>query len=91
MMNIDFKEIHNKSGWHESDILNSKICGCFHCLNIYPPQEITEWINENPECPRGSGRTAICPKCGIDSVLPDTINYEINKELLDEMRIKYFT
>ena len=29
----------------------------------YPPSEITEWID--------GGMTATCPRCGINSVLPD--------------------
>jgi hypothetical protein len=40
------------------------MCGCFYCLTTFSPTEILDWIKE----PLG-GETAICPNCGIDSVL----------------------
>jgi hypothetical protein len=38
----------------------------FFCIKIYSPEEIKEWI------PDSHARTALCPYCGIDSVLPDS-------------------
>jgi hypothetical protein len=89
-MKINFNKVHDESGWREEAILKSKICGCFYCLRIFPPNEINEWIEEREDCPRGPGKTAICPKCGIDSVLPDTIGYEIKKDFLVKMQKKFF-
>ncbi len=51
---------------NEEDIKNSKKCGCFFCIRIFSSEEINEWI------PDSHGRTALCPYCGIDSVLPDS-------------------
>ncbi|WP_321992642.1 cytoplasmic protein [Marispirochaeta aestuarii] len=84
-MEIDYKEIHKKSSSHEQDIKNSKICGCFYCLNIFSPEEIDEWWDE-----KSGSKTATCPKCGIDAILPDSIGHEITEELLEEMKKKYF-
>jgi hypothetical protein len=42
---------------------NSKLCACFYCLQTYDASEVTEWVDR--------GFTAICPKCGIDSVVGD--------------------
>ncbi|WP_267926044.1 cytoplasmic protein [Desulfolithobacter dissulfuricans] len=89
-MNINFKKVHWKCGWHEKEIRQSKVCGCFHCLSIFPPSEITMWLDEDENCPRGPGKTATCPKCGIDSVLPDTIEYKITEKLLKAMQKEYF-
>ena len=87
---MDLKKIHKKSGWHEKDIRNSTLCGCFNCLKIFSPDKIIEWLEEDPKCPRGSGKTAICPFCGIDTVLPDNIiGTELNKELLKKMKRHY--
>ncbi len=36
-------------------------CGCFYCLSVFDASEVEEWIG---------GRTARCPRCGIDAVLP---------------------
>ena len=89
-MKIDLDKIHDQCGWHEEAILRSTNCGCFYCLSIFPPDEIKDWINESENCPRGPGKTAICPNCGIDSVLPDTIDYELTKEFLEMMQEKFF-
>lgn len=89
-MKIDLNKVHSECGWHEDAILKSKVCGCFYCLSIFTPGEIEEWIEEPEDCPRGPGKTAICPRCGIDSVLPDTIEHEITKEFLEIMQKEFF-
>jgi hypothetical protein len=38
------------------------VAGCFYCVTVFDVQEIDEWID--------GGQTALCPHCGIDSVLP---------------------
>ncbi len=87
----NFKQIHDECGWHEEAIKKSKTCGCFYCLSIFPPSEIEEWIEESKDCPRGSGRTAVCPKCNIDSVLPESEQYKITNKLLEVMNEEWFT
>ena len=84
-MAIDFDKIHKKSSSHEKDIKNSKICGCFYCISIFTPDKIKEWWEE-----KSSGKTAVCPKCGIDAVIPDDTEYEITVELLEKMKKEYF-
>jgi hypothetical protein len=53
-------------------------------LEIFSPQEIYEWI------PDISG-TAVCPYCGIDSVIGESSGYPITKEFLQEMYDYWFT
>ncbi len=89
-MKIDYNKIHSKCGWHEKAILESKVCGCFYCLSIFPPNKITEWIEEDKDCPRGVGKTAVCPNCDIDSVLPDDIGHKITLDLLEKMQEEFF-
>jgi len=57
-------------------IENSKDCGCYSCLALFPATEINEWTD--------SGLTALCPKCKVDSVLPEVEGLEIT---LDNMKI----
>ncbi len=45
----------------------SKRCGCYYCCRIYSPEEIIEWIEEK----HSRVLTAVCPKCGVDAVLPE--------------------
>ena len=41
---------------------------------------------------RREGQTALCPHCGIDSVLPDvTYGFTLNKKLLSAMCERWFT
>ena len=84
-MKFNLKQIHGECGWHEKAILKSNLCGCFNCLEMFPPSEIEEWIEEPEDCPRGPGKTAMCPKCDIDTVLPESEYYELNIELLKVM------
>ena len=61
VVQVDLKKLRDKSRRNRSALAESRICGCFHCLNEYPFAQITEWIDD--------GNTAICPFCGIDAVL----------------------
>lgn len=56
---------------------------CFYYLKIFNPCENSEWIPDSQE-------TAICPYCGIDSVIAESSNYSITTEILEEMN-KYLT
>jgi hypothetical protein len=87
---IDFQSIHALCGWHDQIILRGTICGCFYCISLFMPSDIEEWIEEPSDCPRGLGKTALCPNCGIDAVLPDTIELSLTPELLKAMHEKYF-
>ena len=54
-------------------------CGCFYCLAIFEPQEIEGWIEDE------GGDTALCPRCGIDSVLPESDECPLTKSFLRRM------
>ncbi len=60
------------------DGIRASKCGCFYCLSTFPGAEIREWIDE--------GTTALCPKCGIDSVLSECERYDISDAKLKERR-----
>lgn len=57
------------------------VCGCYYCLNIYSPTEIEEWVD--------SEKTAICPKCGIDAVVPFDKDQDINLNEFEQMLKKW--
>jgi hypothetical protein len=68
----------------KKELLDSQICGCFYCEKTFYPIEIIEWIKETD-----SNETAMCPKCGIDSVLSE--KYPIlDKTFLSEMNKLWF-
>lgn len=64
-----------------SEIEKSTNAGCFHCTEIFPASEITEWED--------AGLTPICPKCGIDSVIGDA-QASITKEYLSTIEKQSF-
>lgn len=80
---IDFIEAHKFSINNKSDLEKDRKCGCFFCLRIFDPQEITEWIEDV------SG-TAICPYCGIDSVIGSYTGYPITPAFLEKMHRYWF-
>jgi len=90
-MGIDKKaleEAHKHSSRHREELLESKLCGCFYCRAIFGPSEIEEWVDEDEN---NIGRTALCPKCGIDSVIGEKSGYPVDdKEFLEEMHKHWF-
>lgn len=77
------EEAYKYSSNHRENLMKDEICGCFHCLKVFHPTEITNWLNE------GSG-TALCPYCGVDSVIGESSGYPIKKEFLEKMRKYWF-
>ncbi len=71
---------HKHSSKHRNEVLGSIVCGCFYCLKIFIPDEISDWIDEDDiiESSVSECSTALCPKCGIDSVIGDLSGYPIN-------------
>lgn len=79
------KDFHRWTSDHREEIEKSPSCGCFFCGAIYPPGDITEWIDRR----KGIDNTALCPKCGVDSVLPCS-KVKITHDLLGEMSDFWF-
>jgi len=42
-------------------VLAATRCGCFYCQAVFPGDDVRDWVDDD--------RTALCPRCGIDSVL----------------------
>lgn len=73
---------HKRSRINREEIFASDLCGCFYCLELYPPSEVTDWCD--------SGQTALCPKCGIDSVIGSQSGFDLSKEFLRDMHSHWF-
>lgn len=89
---IDYDEqLQSLARWnkeHKKLLENSTNAGCYYCCEIYPASEIKEWVRsyrrkgEKPDC-------ALCPKCGIDSVLPD-VKVTLTLDILKAMHLYWF-
>ena len=74
---------HKHCIFHRAEIEASELFGCFHCRRSGPVAEITEWTDD--------GDTALCPKCGIDSVLGSASGFPVaNGLFLGAMKRRWF-
>jgi len=86
MTTPDVIRAHRHCIRRHAEVLASAACGCFYCGAIFPPTEITEWVDEWEEI----GQTALCPRCGIDSVIASESGYPITAEFLASMAAHWF-
>ncbi|MDI6535147.1 cytoplasmic protein [Bacillus mycoides] len=78
-----FEEAHRFCSRNRILLEKDIICGCFHCLKVFSPKEITDWWEKEED-------TAECPYCGIDSVIGESSGFPITKKFLVEMNKRYF-
>lgn len=78
-----FEEAHRFCSRNRKLLEKDIICGCFHCLKVFNPKEITDWWEKEED-------TAECPHCGIDSVIGKSSGFPITKKFLVEMNKRYF-
>jgi hypothetical protein len=81
-----YARAHRYANYHRKPLLTSDLCGCFYCLAIFQPVEVRSWIDEWD----GEDQTAMCPKCGIDSVICSNSGYPITTEFLQQMNTYWF-
>jgi uncharacterized paraquat-inducible protein A len=56
--------------------------GCYYCQAIFDPKEIKEYTDQN--------ETALCPRCSVDSVIPEVAGTIISEEYLKSVYDVYF-
>jgi len=54
-------------------------CGCYFCIRVFSSDEVAEFTDQ--------GTTALCPHCGVDAIIPGTVN----KIFLEKAHERYFT
>ncbi len=75
--------IHNKA-----ELLASNEAGCFFCLEKCKPLEIVEWADKSDDVRLGD--TALCPHCGIDSLIGSASGYALTTSFLEQMNKYWF-
>ena len=83
----DIQKAHAHCTNHRTELAASAKCGCFYCCTTFTPSDIRNWTDEDSA---GLGQTALCPKCGIDSVIGDKSGYELSNEFLKSMHEHWF-
>ena len=78
------KKIHKYSSNHREMVLTSPFCGCFSCQDSFIlPRNIKKWVDK--------GNTAVCPRCGVDAILPGLgLGVSITEGFLTQMYNYWF-
>jgi hypothetical protein len=74
---------HKHASRHRVEIEASSRCGCFFCFRTFSSSEIKVWIDSN--------QTALCPRCGVDSVLGSASNHRLDDTFLRGMHTHFFS
>jgi hypothetical protein len=82
-MPVNIRNAHQYCNNNKQNLAKSSQCGCFYCLEVFSPSEINTWIDTQKD-------TALCPYCGIDSVLPNNLDFVPDKGFLEEMHRSWF-
>jgi hypothetical protein len=86
MSEPDYIRAHKNCFHNRDEILKSHLCGCFYCLRTFAPTEILEWVDKV----EGVAQTALCPMCGIDSVIGSASGFPITVDFLKRMNQHWF-
>lgn len=86
-MNDDHISAHQHSIRHHDIVMHSDVCGCFYCCRIFPPSQIGEWVKDGEN---SADRTALCPFCGIDSVIGSAAVVPLTADPLNRMKRHWF-
>jgi hypothetical protein len=79
----ELTETHKHSKDNRKEIEASDVWGCFYCRRSGAAAEIKEWVDE--------GETALCPRCGIDSVIGSASGLPVTNGLfLGAMKRRWF-
>jgi len=77
-----FKRLHAYSSHNKKLIASAEKCYCFYCKSSMKSDEIKTYID--------NGETALCPKCDIDAIIPDSIGETVDEEIISQMNEYWF-
>lgn len=88
----DLESIHRYSGHHRELLARSERAGCFYCRRLFDAAEVEEWVDggQRETGDTRDGVTALCPRCGIDAVLPSAAPIRLDADLLAAMHAHFF-
>jgi hypothetical protein len=73
---------HKHASQNRVELQASARCACFFCFRTFPSASITAWID--------SSQTALCPKCGVDSVIGSASEHRLDDAFLRRMHQQFF-
>lgn len=82
---ITLEAAHRHSADHRVELEHSDVCGCFYCEKTFAVSDVVEWVEDV------SG-TALCPCCGIDSVIGSASGLPVaDADFLRAMHDRWFS
>lgn len=81
MNEVELNNAHRHSYHNRKEIEQSFLCGCFSCNRTFPSSEVEDYIDE--------GETALCPYCGVDTVIGEASGIQLSKEFLHNMHERW--
>lgn len=84
---LPWKAAQDHSAGNRAEVEASARCGCFYCYAVFAPADVVDWADTQDPLPE---QTAICPRCGVDSVIGDKSGYPIAAEFLKAMHKAWF-
>ncbi len=76
-----FADAHVHASKHRGELEASERCACFFCFRTFKAVEIKSWVD--------ASQTALCPHCGIDSVIGN-LHCQIGDPFLRRMHQHHF-
>lgn len=76
------KRLHAYASHNKELIEKSDRCYCFYCNANMGSGEIEKYLDKE--------ETALCPKCGVDSIIPDSIDEQIDENIISELHDYWF-
>jgi len=77
--------VHEHSFKNREELARSVECTCFHCFEVFSPEEIELYYTE-----KDRKQTALCPFCLVDAVIGDAAGFDLSDRLIDAMAYYYF-
>jgi uncharacterized paraquat-inducible protein A len=76
------KQIHKYASDNREILSKSRLCHCFGCESKFKFTSIKKWIHKD--------NTAVCPRCGIDAVVPAEVSIKLTRNILVKMNEYFF-
>jgi len=73
---------HKHASRHRAEVEASPRCGCFFCFRTFAGSAVKSWTD--------GGQTALCPSCGVDSVLGSASTHRLDDAFLRKMHQHFF-
>ena len=58
-----------ESIYNIDEIKKSSKCGCYFCISVQDSADVVDFVDD--------GTTGLCPRCDIDSLLPNVVDLKV--------------